>query len=181
MAGPSFDPNGAVRFDLRNGTASDARGSRLVLVPSAALASLDDASLARIGAEIGKACGARVGARLGGGNGVRNATMEVVVSHLAGEVALTGAFAFHIERWGRAMVAVVNNASLPNDAFVAALLGGAISAAAGRDAVAAPLGHEGSTARFLIGSQETADRVKALVAEGRRYADIVANLQGSAS
>ena len=39
MATP-FDPNGAVRFDLRTGAASDARGARLVLVPSEALASL---------------------------------------------------------------------------------------------------------------------------------------------
>jgi hypothetical protein len=34
MASSSFDPTGAVRFDLKSGSASDARGERLVLVPS---------------------------------------------------------------------------------------------------------------------------------------------------
>src|SRR3954468_6304383 len=103
MAAPPFDPNGAVRFDLRAGAASDSRGARLVLVPSAVLATLGPDALTKVGLAIGRACGERVASRLGGDGGVRNAPLEVVISHLAGELAIAGVGAIHVERWGRAM------------------------------------------------------------------------------
>src|SRR5689334_6399623 len=110
MAGPAFDPNGALRFDLTRGAASDARGARLVVMPAAALEAVERThgpAIAALGAELGKACGTRVATRLGGDGGVRNAQLEVVVSHLAGELAIAGIGAVHLERWGRAMVIVV--------------------------------------------------------------------------
>lgn len=180
MAGPAFDPNGAVRFDLNRGAASDARGARLLVVPAAALESVERAhapAVAALGLEIGKACGARVAARLGGDGGVRNAQLEVVVSHLAGELAVAGLGAVHVERWGRAMVCVVSNASFPSDAFIAAVLGGALGAASGRDVAAAPLGKDGNAIRFFIGTKATADRVRGFVAQGKGFAQIVTTLQ----
>lgn len=179
MAGPAFNPTGAVKFDLKNGTASDAGGARLLLVPSAILDTLDDSALERIGYGVGKACGARVAARLGGDTGVRASQLEVVISHLAGELAIAGVGAVHVERWGRAMVCIVTNPSLANDAFLGGVLGAALSAASGREAHAAPLGREGGLARFFVGSKETAQKVKSM--QGRSYADIVGALQGGRS
>ena len=91
MASSSFDPTGAVRFDLRTGSASDSRGERLVLVPSAALDLLSSEALAKIGEHIGAACGARVASRLGGDSGVRGSDVETVI-----ETALGGAVATQI-------------------------------------------------------------------------------------
>ena len=179
MAGPAFNPTGAVKFDLKNGAAHDAGGARLLLVPSAAFEGIDDAVLARLGEAVGKACGARVSARLGGDVGVRAAPLESVVSHLAGELAIAGIGAIHVERWGRAMVCVVTNPGVANDAFLAGVVGSALSAASGSIASAASLGREGGTVRFFVGTRATADRVDAMVREGRGYADIVSSLQGA--
>jgi len=178
MAGPAFDPNGAVRFDLRSGAASDSRGNRLVLLPSAALAGLDADALGRMGDVLGRVCGARVAARLGGDAGVRGLSVEVAIAHIAGELAISGLGMMHVERWGKAMVAVVENPSISDDAFVGAALGGALSAASGRTVAAAPLGREAGRARFFLGSGATAKRVTALVGEGRAFSDIIASIQG---
>jgi hypothetical protein len=180
MAGPAFDPNGAVRFDLSRGAASDARGARLLVMPSAALESVERAhapAIAALGTELGRACGARVAARLGGDGGVRNAQLEVVVSHLAGELAIAGVGAVHVERWGRAMVCVVANPSFASDGFLSAVLGSALGAASGRDVSAAPLGKDGNALRFFIGTKATAERVRGLVSQGKGFAQIVTTLQ----
>ena len=177
----AFDPHGAVRFDLKNGAASDARGSRLVLVPSAAITSLDPDALERLGDAVGRACGTRVAARLGGEVAVRATSLEIVISHLAGELTVAGVGVVHVERWGRAMLAVVTNPSVADDTFLGAVVAGALAAAAGREVAAAPLGHHGPSARYFIGAPSTVERVGALAAEGRSYAEIVAILQGGAS
>jgi hypothetical protein len=181
MDSNAFDPSGAVRFDLRSGAASDSQGVRLVLVPSKALESLGTDALAQLGGHIGRTCGARLAARLGGDAGVRASDLEVVITHLAGELAIAGIGAVHIERWGRAMVAIVTNPSISNDAFVGAVLAGALSVAAGREVAAAALGRAAGQARYFLGSAPTATRVRGLVAQGHGYADILAGLQGGAS
>lgn len=176
MASNTFDPIGAVRFDLGTGSTSDSRGARLVLVPSSALEALGGPALAQLGEHIGRACGARLAARLGGDGGVRAADVEVVITHLAGELAIAGVGAAHIERWGRALVAVVVNSSVDDDSFVGAVLAGALSACSGREVTSAALGREGGKARFFIGSAATSERVRALVGQGMGYAEVVATL-----
>ena len=176
MATP-FDPNGAVRFDLRTGAASDARGARLVLVPTAALASLGPDAITAVGLAIGRAAGERIAARLG----VRSAAPKLAITHLAGELAIAGIGAVHIERWGRAMVAIVTNASINDDMFLGAVLGGALSAASGRDVAAASLGHDGPSTRYFLGSPATANHVRVLVGKGLGYAEVLATLQEGTS
>jgi len=161
--------------------ASDAQGARLVLVPTNAFDALGDDALATFGTAVGRACGTRVAARLGGAASVRGGSLEVVISHLAGELALAGACSLEIERWGRAMLAVVKNEAVAKDAFSCALLSSAIGEAAGRAVFAVSVGREVSVSRFFIGSRETTERVRDLVAGGRSYGDVVATLQGSAS
>lgn len=184
MASPndsSFDPTGAVRFDVKAGSASDSQGARLVLVPSDALELLGAEALTAIGLHMGRACGLRVAARLGGDGGVRSSSLEVAIAHLSGELAVAGVGALHIERWGRAMVAIVTNPSVADDAFVGGVLAGAVTAASGREVTAASLGREGNEARFFLGSAETAERAEELVASGKAYAEVVAILQGGSS
>lgn len=184
MAAPAFDPNGAVKFDLKRGAASDARGERIVLLPSSAIEALaksNEALVEKLGTELGRACGARVAQRLGGDAGVRASQLEVVVSHLAGEIAIAGIGAVHIERWGRAMICVVTNASVASDAFVGGVIAGALGAAAGRELVAASLGRDGDATRFFVGARGAADRARALASQGKRFTEVIAVLQGGAS
>ena len=184
MPGPAFDPNGSVRFDLKRGAASDARGARLLLVPSAALEALGEAhpaAAAQLGTELGRACGERVAARLGGDSGVRNATLEVVVSHLAGELAIAGIGSVEIERWGRAMVLTVTNPSVAGDELLGAVLAGAISAATSREVATAALGKDGGAMRFFVGSKKTADKVRGLVSKGTSLGEALGSIQGGAT
>lgn len=180
MAGPAFDPSGAVRFDMKSGAASDARGARLVLVPAAALEALDrqtPGALAHLGAEVGRGCGARVASRLGGAGGVRAATLELVVSHLAGELAIAGLGAVHFERWGRAMLIVVASPGVDSDVFIGAALSGALAVAAGREVSIAPLGREGVAARYFVGAQQTVSRARSMVSQGKSWSEVLGALQ----
>lgn len=181
MAGSAFDPSGAVDFDVKSGAASDARGARLVLVPATALEALErpaPGALAHLGSEVGRGCGSRVAARLGGDSGVRDATLELVITHLAGELAIAGVGAVHLERWGRAMVIVVSNPGVSSDGFICATLSGAINAAAGRDVAIAPLGREGgTTARYFVGTPQTVTKAKSLVSQGKSWSDVLGILQ----
>lgn len=184
MAGPAFDPNGAVRFDLKSGAATDARGARLVVLPSAALEVLERAhpdAVAALGHETGKACGAKVAARLGGDTGVRGAQLEVVVSHLAGELAVAGLGAVHLERWGRAMVLVLANPSVASERFCGAILAGALGAATGREVATTSLGKDGGGLRFFVGTRATTERVGKMIQSGTPFAQALAALQEARS
>jgi hypothetical protein len=177
MPAPAFDAKGAVRFDLPSGAASDVRGTRLILLPAAALDALEPGVLAHLGSELGRGCGARVAARLGGDASVRTTELEAVATHLAGEIAIAGIGALSIERWGRALVLVVDNAGVANDGFIGAALGGALGAATGRDVAIAPLGREGTKARFFVGAEATVRKLGDLLTEGRSWSDALALLQ----
>jgi hypothetical protein len=181
---PGFDPNGAVRFDVKNGAASDTRGTRLVLVPASALEQLErttPGALAHLGAEVGRGCGARVAARLGGDSAVRDASLEEVVTHLAGELAIAGLGAVSLERWGRALVIVVENAGVNSDGFIGAALAGALGTATGREVGIAPLGRDGTTGRYLACAPQTVAKTRSLVSQGKSWSDVLAALQKGAT
>lgn len=180
MPGPAFDPNGAVRFDMTNGAASDTRGVKFVLVPAGALEALErttPGALAHLGGEVGRACGSRILAKLGGESGVRGATLDVIVTHLAGELAIAGLGSVSLEQWGKALVVVIANPNVNSDGFLAAALSGAIGASAGRDVSMIPIGREGNVARFYIGTQQTMIRCRSLVSSGKTWMEILQALQ----
>lgn len=180
MPGPAFDPTGAVRFDMKRGAASDARGERLVLLPASALEALERSTpgaVAYLGLEMGRACGQRVAASLGGESGVRGSTLEAVITHLAGELALAGIGSVHLERWGKAMVLVVEHPGVSSDGFVGAALSGALGTATGRDISVAPLGRDGTTARYFVGTPQTVTKARSLMAQGQSWPDVLGLLQ----
>lgn len=180
MPGPAFDPSGAVRFDLTRGSASTSRGDRLVLLPASALEGLErtaPGALAQLGMEVGRACGQRVAANFGGERGVAAATLEEVVTHLAGELALAGVGAVELERWGKAMVLVVANPSVASDAFAGAVLTGALTAATGRELAVAPLGRDAHAVRFFVGASQTVIKARSLVSQGKSWPDVLGLLQ----
>jgi hypothetical protein len=175
-----FEP---VRFDLLTGKVQTGQGERALLIPLSALEELSRsagaAAASRFARDIGLAIGKRIGQKLGSADGVRAASLETFVSALAMEVALAGWGTLSLERWGRAMVVLVDHAPVQEHAIVAALVEGAIHAATGREAHAAALGGHGPI-RVLIASEKTASQARAWTAEGVSHGEVLARIQAPA-
>jgi hypothetical protein len=189
---------GPVDFDLSRGRVDRRAGGeagaktggandeQVVLVPVTALAGLEKIAglevTKQFARSIGVSFGRRVAAKLGSGDGVAKASLEGFVSALATEIAVSGWGLLHLERWGRAMVLVVEQApTLPAGAF-AALLEGAVEAAAAREVHAVALSGatgeraEGSAARVLIASEKSAEHARRWLVEGASEADVIRRL-----
>jgi hypothetical protein len=179
-----------VTFDLATGKVRSSGDERLVFVPPSALDDLASSvgveAASRFARAIGVAVGQRVARKLGSSEGVLGASLEAFVSELALEVALSGWGSVRIERWGRAMVVVVEHAPISNHRLIAALIEGAIEAAAGRAVHGVSLGREQSgeagaePARVLVVSETTAERARGWMAEGASGQEILARLQAVA-
>lgn len=192
MPDPRFDPSRAVTFDLAHGLVHLEGGPSRLLVPAEALGALARAAGpvagAIFGRAIGEAMGARVASRLaasGGADsvgGAAGATIEAVVEHLGGELALAGLGSLGLERWGRAMVLVIDRSPLgaEGDALVEAALAAAVEATASRRVRALLLGRAGVRARFLIGSQGGVEKVRAWLDEGLSWGDALVRLHAPA-
>jgi hypothetical protein len=184
MAATSFDPTHAVRFDLPQGrvlAGNAGEGERVLLVPSAAI---DDIALsappeavAALGHALGAAIGRRAAARMGD---PQNASMETFVTQLAGEAAIAGVGALSVERWGRAMVVVVEGSPL-NGTLLAPLVGAAIEAASGRGVSCTLLSRDEHVARLLVGGERGVARVREWMAAGVPWGEALAKLQGVGS
>lgn len=181
MAGPTFDPTHAVRFDLQRGSVTAGDGERQVVVGCSAL---DDFVLiagadaaASVGRTMGAAIGERVAFRLGGARSVNAASIETVVAHLGGELSISGFGVLTLERWGHAMVLVVERPAVRDIPFLAAILEGAVEAAAGRPVRCLALAREGSVVRVLAAGEAATAKAQAWLAEGVAWGEVLARLQ----
>jgi hypothetical protein len=191
---------GPVDFDLSRGRverrastdSANAKGGhddQVVLVPLSALAGLEKIAgheaTKQFARAIGVPLGRRVAARLGSAIGVAAASLDAFVSALATELAVSGWGVLHLERWGKAMVLVVEHTpSLPAAAF-AALLEGAVEAAAAREVHAVALvsgaGDNAATStRVLIASEKTAQQAQRWLIEGMSESDVIRKLHDAA-
>jgi hypothetical protein len=136
---------------------------------------------------MGMAMGKRVAARLAAASGapaaagaraVRASTVETVIEHLGGELALAGLGSLAVERWGRAMVMVLDRCPLGAEAsrLLEGVLEGALEAAAGGAPRALLLDREAARARFLIAGPAAVDRVRAWLAGGASWGDALVRL-----
>lgn len=202
MTHAPFDPSQAVTFDFANGHVHLDGAPHRVLVPAEALATLCEAAgpdaSAALGRTMGETMGHRVAHRLTQGHGgeqtggdatsasqsagVISATMETVVDHLAGELSLAGLGVLGIERWGRALVMVLDHDPLPRemDGFVEGVIEGAIFGSTARRVRCVTLSREGSRVRLLVGGSIAADRVRSWLAEGVSWGDAVVRLHTAA-
>jgi hypothetical protein len=190
MPDQRFDPSQAVTFDLSHGLVLVEGLAERVLAPAAALAALCKAGGPEACAAFGRAMGQDVGRRAGyriarEGEGpiedaVRAASLERVTQHLGDEVALAGLGSLALERWGQALVLVVDRSPLgaEGDALVAAVLEGALAEATGRSPTVRPLARDGARARFLVSSTAAAERVAAWLAAGTSWGDALVRLHG---
>jgi pimeloyl-ACP methyl ester carboxylesterase len=182
MNAHSFDPTHAVRFDLPRGSVHTERdGARMLLVPAAAL---DDLVLSAppevldlLGRSIGAAIGRRAAARIGDAQG---ATVEAFVTQIAGEAAVAGVGALSVERWGRALVVVVEGSSLAGP-LLHAVVGSAVEAAAGRRVSCVLLSRDEQVARFFLGSEGGCARLKEWLLSGATWGEALVKLHGGAA
>src|SRR5258705_7517598 len=112
MANPPFDASKAVTFDLSRGQIQKEDEPRL-LVSAKALVALCQAAGPDATSTFGHAVGGAIGEAIArrferAGADTRGASIESVVEHLGGELAVAGFGALSIERWGRALVLVVD-------------------------------------------------------------------------
>lgn len=193
MPEPRFDPSKAVTFDLGSGLVHLEGAPSRTLVPADALGALCVAAGPEATTAFGRAIGAPMGKRLanrfaGGGaensaengQGVRAASIEAVVDHLGGEVALLGLGTLGLERWGHALVLVVDHSPLDasGDALLEAVLANALEAATGRAVQAITVGREGARARFLVAGRAAAEKTRAWLAQGMSWGEAIAKLHG---
>jgi hypothetical protein len=174
----TFDAARAVRFELDRGSVHAHGDARVAIVPVEAFDAIASSSAAdAVASSIGSAIGKRVGSRLGD---VRAATIEAVTTQLAGELAVAGYGALSLERWGRALVLVVEGSALPG-AMLERVVASALSAATGNKGVAcATLGRDATTARVLVASGGAADRARQWIASGVAWGDVLTRLHTDA-
>jgi hypothetical protein len=177
-----FNPSGSVSFDLARGRV-DCGGDH-VLVTADALVDLcraaGDEAVADFGRRLGTAAGRRIADRLG--NDASGASLEEVLDHLGGELALLGLGSLGLERWGRALVLTIDGGPFGQqlDRLLGAVLEGALQRAFGRDCHATKLMRDDRRVRFLIASPASASRVAGWLGSGVSYGDALTRLQGKA-
>jgi hypothetical protein len=186
MPHPPFDPTKAVLFDLSKGLVHLEDASARLLVPAAAIATLAKAA----GPEatqvftrsLGEPLGLRVAKHLAGEESARSALVDVVIDHLGGELALVGLGSLALERWGRAMLLLVEQSPLgaEGDSLLASVLEAALSKATGRDVRCVSLMRDGVRARFLVAGGAAAERAQSWLKEGVSWGEVLARLHAPA-
>lgn len=182
MSLPSFDPTNTVTFDLARGLVRLDDNSARLLVPSSALLALAKAAppeaIAAFARAVGEPLGARVAARLSGAEGLRTAPAEAVIEHLGGELALTGLGSLSLERWGRAMLLVVDQSPLSGDAvsLLAGILEGALLCATGREVRCVALQNSSQQSRFLVAGGAAATKAAEWLHAGVSWGEVLARL-----
>lgn len=153
----------------------------MLLVPAAALddlaLSVPPEALEALGRSIGTSIGRRAAARIGDAQG---ATVEAFVTQVAGEAAVAGVGALSVERWGRALVVVVEGSSLTGT-LLGAVVGAAVEAAAGRRVSCALLTRDERVARFFVGGESGCARIKEWIGSGATWGEALVKLHGGAA
>jgi hypothetical protein len=171
-----------VTFDLEKGRVhlADARddNARMVVVPAAALARLIAAAKDE-GVAVGRALGEGIGARIGPKEDA-DASVDHALASIAEELALLGLGAVSLERWGRALIVVLDDAADLGEAFLAAVIEGTLSSATTRQVHARALGRTGSKLRVFVGRAATVDKLGTLLEEGIGWGDALVRLHGEA-
>ncbi|MDB4994286.1 MAG: hypothetical protein JWM74_1718 [Myxococcaceae bacterium] len=195
------DLTSAVRFDLGRGTVkmggagqpSVGLEERAVLLPEDVLADLVAAAGPEVsavaGRQLGASMGKRLADRLGGHLAVRDGSFEAVISALAAEVSVSGFGTVRMERWGRALVLVVEHAPRIDGGFVSAMLQGAIEAAVTNVTTTASeqqvrctlLSVEERALRVLVANGRAVERVRAWLTEGVSWGEALTRLQATPS
>lgn len=177
MSQPTFDPGSFFTFDLRGGQVATRGGRRVLVLTDTVLAPLVGAAVANgdltVVRRLGRHLGEEVRASLGGS--ADQVPVDVVLGHLGGVLSLFGWGRIHLDRWGDALVARVDQAPVidAEQLALAALLGGLFSSVTGRDVACVPVGEN---VEFVLVAPAIAEVVWGWARTGETVAGIVARL-----
>lgn len=186
MANPPFDASKAVTFDLARGQIQKEEEPR-VLVSANALLALCQAAGGDATGVFARAAGDSIGESIArrferAGAEAKGASIESVVEHLGGELAIAGFGALSLERWGRALVLVVDRGleGTAGDLLLAPLLASAVSKATKVEARCVRLSRDGDRARFLITGPRGAEKVRDWLLAGLSWGEALVRLHPTA-
>jgi hypothetical protein len=178
MGSASFDPRHAVRFDLPQGSVrAGGDGERVLLVPTQALEELVLSAPSEAVEALGRALGSAIGRRAAARMDAQTASVEAFATQIAGEAAVAGVGALRVERWGRALVVVVEGSTLVGT-LLAPLVAAAIEAASGRRVFTTVLARDEREARILVGSEAGVARVREWIGSGMAWGQALTRLHG---
>jgi hypothetical protein len=117
------------------------------------------------------------------GQSTSTASIEAFVEHLGGNMALLGLGSLSLERWGKALVFVLDDSPLgaPGDPLLAAVVEGALQRALGRDVQVVVLGRDDARVRLFVASAKGAQRANELLGQGVKWADALQRLHEGGS
>jgi hypothetical protein len=180
MAEPQFNPAQALKFDFGRGHVTLEGQEFCVIVPRQALIELlsaaGDEAARNFGQQLGADVGRRIAERLG--SSIQQSSVEVFVDHLGGELALLGLGSLAVERWGMALVVVMQGAygDKAGTALICAVVAGALQRALSRDAAVLELTRNESELRLLVISKYAAPRVQQWLDEKVPWGEAIARL-----
>jgi hypothetical protein len=188
MSNPPFDASKAVTFDLSRGQIQKEGTDARLLVSASALIALCRAAggepAATFARQTGQSIGAAIAARFErAGQSVGGAAIDAVVEHLSGELAVAGFGRLSVERWGQALVLVVDHGPSTDagDELLRALLGAAVAGAAKLDLECVRLAREGERARFFIAGRRGAEKVRQWLGSGVSWGEALVRLHPAQS
>ena len=174
-----FDPSYALEFDLGRGQIRMANAGERLVVPSDALLALCHGASEDAVRDFGRRLGTEAGRALLGRLGdTGQASLEAVVEHLGGELALMGLGSLGLERWGTALVLSFTHSPLggAGDLLLGSVLEGAAQRTFGRDVVATKLVRDADHVRFLITGHAGAELALGWLASGVAWGDVLTRL-----
>jgi len=188
MSNPPFDASKAVTFDLSRGQIQKEGAEPRLLVSASALVALCNAAGGEAASAFARATGQSIGAAIAArferaGHDVGGAAIDAVVEHLSGELAVAGFGRLSVERWGQALVLVVDYgpATEAGDDLLRALLGAAVAGAAKLDLECVRLVREGERARFFIAGRRGAEKVRQWLGSGVSWGEALVRLHPAPS
>ena len=102
------------------------------------------------------------------------------MTQLAGEAAVAGIGVVSIERWGRALVVLVEDSPLVGT-LLAPLVASAIESATGRRVSTTLLSRDEHVARIFVGGERAVSRVRESIASGEAWSEALGTLHGARS
>ena len=183
MSEPQFDPAHALKLDFDQGHITLRGQGPCIVVPKGALLDLlqaaGDAAAQNFGQQLGTEIGRRIFERLGAA--IDTCSLEAFVNQLGGELALLGLGALSVERWGQALVVIIDGAPAGSigSLLMCSVLAGALQRALSRDAAVIELARGDAALRLLVVSQRTAAEVQQWLAEQIPWGTVLTRLHTS--
>ena len=174
----------AVTFDLSVGRVNLRETYPQVLLPAEGLkelcAAAGDAATQVLGKVMGKQMGERIAKRLTEQSStIEKVSAEEFLANLRAEFALAGFGSLSIERWGKALLLVLDHGQAPL-ALAGEALGAAIEQVAGKEVRAVHMMTDGPRDRFLLANPKAAEQVTSWLQQAVSWGEVLVRLHTSA-